>query len=41
MGSEKGFKLAEDYSMAVLFIDEVNKKLIKIKSTEFKKLVKE
>ena len=41
MGSEKGFKLAEDYSMAVLFIDEVNKKLIKIKSSEFKKLVKE
>jgi thiamine biosynthesis lipoprotein len=41
MGSEKGFKLAEDYSMAVLFIDEVNKKLIKIKSSEFKKLIKE
>jgi hypothetical protein len=27
--------------MSVLFIDEVNEKLIKIKSTEFKKLIKE
>ena len=41
MGSEKGFKLAEEKSMSVLFIDEVNEKLIKIKTTEFKKLIKE
>ena len=41
MGSEKGFKLAEENSMSVLFIDEVNKKLTKIKTTEFKKLIKD
>ena len=41
MGSEKGFKLAEEKSMSVLFIDEVNEKFIKIKTTEFKKLIKE
>ena len=31
MGSEKGFKLAEEKSMSVLFIDEVNEKLTKKK----------
>ena len=41
MGSEKGFKLAEEKSMSVLFIDEVNEKLTKIKTTEFKKLIKD
>ena len=41
MGSKKGFKLAEKTGIAVLFIDEVNEKFIKIKSSEFKKLVKE
>ena len=41
MGSEKGFKLAEEKSMSVLFIDEINKKLTKIKTTEFKKLIKD
>ena len=41
MGSEKGFKLAEEKSMSVLFIDEVNEKLIKIKTTEFQKMIKE
>ena len=34
-------KLAEEKSMSVLFIDEVNEKFIKIKTTEFKKLIKE
>ena len=41
MGSEKGFKLAEENSMSVLFIDEVSEKLTKIKTTEFKKLIKD
>lgn len=41
MGSEKGFELAEEKSMSVLFIDEVNEKLTKIKTTEFEKLIKD
>jgi len=38
MGREKGLILAEKEKLAVLFIDEIDKKLIKFKSSEFKKL---
>ena len=41
MGRKKGIKLAEDTKKAVLFIEDVDGKLLKFKSSEFKKLVKE
>jgi len=41
MGSSKGLKVAEKEKIAVIFIDEKENELIKIKSQEFKKLNKE
>ena len=40
MGSSKGLKVAEKEKIAVIFIDEKENELIKIKSEEFKKLNK-
>jgi FAD:protein FMN transferase len=40
MGSQKGLKLAEEKNIAALFIDKINNKLIKIKTTKFKNLKK-
>ena len=36
MGSEVGLKVAEKEKIAVMFIDQVEDKLFKIKSSEFK-----
>ena len=36
MGSEVGLKVAEKEKIAVMFIDQVEDKLLKIKSSEFK-----
>jgi thiamine biosynthesis lipoprotein len=41
MGRKKGIKLAEDTKKAVLFIEDIDGKLLKFKSSEFKKLIKE
>jgi thiamine biosynthesis lipoprotein len=38
MGSEMGLKIAEKEKIAVLFIDKINRKFVKIKSTEFNNL---
>lgn len=38
MGSEMGLKIAEKEKIAVLFIDKINGKFVKIKSTEFNNL---
>ena len=40
MGSLKGLKLAEEQNIAVLFISKENNQLVKIKSSQFKKLMK-
>jgi len=39
MGSLKGLKLSEEQNIAVLFISKQNNQLVKIKSTQFKKLI--
>ena len=38
MGSLKGLKLAEEQNIAVLFISKQNKQMVKIKSSQFKKI---
>ena len=40
MGSKVGLKVAENEKIAVMFVDEVEDKLLKIKSSQFKKLNK-
>ena len=39
MGSLKGLKLSEEQNIAVLFISKQNNQLVKIKSSQFKKLI--
>ena len=38
LGSLEGLKIAEKEKIAVLFIDKINNKLIKLKSSTFKNL---
>jgi thiamine biosynthesis lipoprotein len=40
MGSKVGLKVAENEKIAVMFVDEVEDKLLKIKSSQFKNLYK-
>ena len=41
LGSSEGLKIAEKEKIAVLFIDKINNKLVKLKSSKFKNLKKD